>query len=142
METGRISEGAGGSPGLLSSGSDKGESGQFSTENHIAHRGSDHHPKAVWPRCFSLRFFMDLPGSATGRAERSRRANLRAGNTASEGAFPPPFSLADNHRMHDASRQQGEQPGDHQAAAEDADHDSAVAAHMVAVGAHDGAPAP
>jgi hypothetical protein len=29
MDTGRISEGAGGSPGLVSSGSDKGESGQF-----------------------------------------------------------------------------------------------------------------
>src|SRR5437879_3415030 len=62
METGRISEGSGGSPGLLSSGSDKGESGQFSAENHIAHRGSDNHPEALRTRCFSARFFMDLPG--------------------------------------------------------------------------------
>src|SRR4029453_9494740 len=63
METGRISEGAGGSPGLLSSGSDKGESGQFSAENHIAHRGSDNHPEAGWESRFSVRFFMDLPES-------------------------------------------------------------------------------
>src|ERR1700709_1090857 len=92
METGRISEGAGGSPGLLSSGSDKGESGQFSAENHIAHQGSDNHPTALWPGCFSLRFFMDLPGSETGPAECSRRTNLGAGNTAPEGAFSPLFT--------------------------------------------------
>src|SRR4029079_12078281 len=66
METGRISEGSGGSPGVLFSGSDKGESGQFSAENHIAHRGSDNHPEAPWIGCFSARFFMDLPGSEAG----------------------------------------------------------------------------
>src|SRR5437899_7188141 len=60
METGRISEGSGGSPGVLFSGSDKGKSGQFSAENHIAHRASDNHPEAPWRGGFSARFFMDL----------------------------------------------------------------------------------
>jgi hypothetical protein len=80
---------------------------------------------------------MDLPDFTTGRAPRSRRIDLGVGNAASEGAFPHP-SRAENHRMHDASGQQGEQPGDHQSAAEDADHDAAVAADMVALGADNG----
>src|SRR5258708_18025521 len=67
METGRISEGSGGSPGVLSSGSDKGKSGQFSAENHKAHRGSDNHPEPRWRGRFSARFFMDLPGSEAAR---------------------------------------------------------------------------
>src|ERR1700712_3139178 len=87
METGRISEGAGGSPGLFSSGSDNGGSGQFSREDHIAYRGSNNHPGAPQPSGFSLRFFMDLPGSATGGVDRSRRSNLEAGNALSEGSF-------------------------------------------------------
>src|SRR5256885_8252909 len=67
METGRISEGSGGSPGLLSSGSDKGESGQFWLKNHIAHRRSNNHPEALPSSGFSALFFMDLPGSEAAR---------------------------------------------------------------------------
>ena len=43
--------------------SDKGESGQFSAENHIAYRGSITTPKRARRGRFSLRFFMDLRGS-------------------------------------------------------------------------------
>src|SRR5260370_30042773 len=32
------------------------------SKNHIAYRSSDNHPKTVPQRCFSLRFFIDLPG--------------------------------------------------------------------------------
>jgi hypothetical protein len=55
--------GSGGSPGLLFSESDNGKSGQFSAENHIAHRGSENHPEAGWGGGFSARFFMYLRGS-------------------------------------------------------------------------------
>src|SRR5215470_12783366 len=60
METGRISEGAGWSPGLSSSASDKEKSGQVSVENHIAHRGLDHHPEATLACGFSVRFSRHL----------------------------------------------------------------------------------
>src|ERR1700722_14073890 len=62
METGRISEGADGSSGPFSSGSDNGESGQFLIENHIAYQGSENHPSLVPERGFSLRFSRDLRG--------------------------------------------------------------------------------
>ena len=115
METGRISEGSGGSPGLLSSGSDKGESGQFSAENHIAHRGSDNHPEAGWRGRFSARFFMDLPGSGGRRycLDRHFRPERLP-------AFPRP--MAENHRVHDPARQEGEQAGNDQRAEEDRNH--------------------
>ncbi len=48
------------------------------SENHIAHRGSNNHPAAPWPGCFSLRFFMDLRDFSTGRADRSRWTDFGA----------------------------------------------------------------
>jgi hypothetical protein len=59
------------------------------------------------------------------------RKHLRRGRSA-------PLSLAENHRMHDPPGQQREQPGDHQSAAEDADHDVAMATDMVVMAADDG----
>src|ERR1700730_6577909 len=60
METGRMSEGTGGSPGSLSSLSDKGKSGRFFVRNHIAHRGPLNHPIVTADSGFSLRFSRDL----------------------------------------------------------------------------------
>src|ERR1700687_4779101 len=63
MDTGRISEGAGGSPGLVSSGSDKGEIRSVLAGNHIAYRGPPNHPYPVRATGFSLRFSTDLQGA-------------------------------------------------------------------------------
>src|ERR1700676_1880646 len=63
METGRISEGAGGSPGFVSSVSDKGEIRSVLVTNHIAHRGRQNHPLLDSGSGFSLRFSRDLAGS-------------------------------------------------------------------------------
>ena len=52
--------------GCYFQGQTKGNSGQFSAENHIAHRGPNNHPEAGWRGRFSARFFMDL------RADRGR----------------------------------------------------------------------
>src|SRR5664279_2602716 len=62
METGRISEGPGGSPGLESSGSDKGEIRSVLASNHIAHWTLQNHPKRAGAGRFSLRFSRDLRG--------------------------------------------------------------------------------
>src|ERR1035438_5960811 len=60
MDTGRISEGAGGSPGFESSVSDKGGIRSVLDENHIAHRGRPNHPlTGLGPRFFSS-FFQRL----------------------------------------------------------------------------------
>src|SRR5438309_7076621 len=61
METGRISDGAGGSPGVVSSGSDKGENPVGFVRNHIAHRRPKNHPGRVLATAFSLRFYKYLP---------------------------------------------------------------------------------
>src|SRR6185369_5061276 len=98
METGRISEGSGGSPGLLSSGSDKGESGQFSAENHIAHRGSDNHPEAFRGSCFSARFFMDLRHRTEVFWELLERP-FPGRNEAAKTVFYYLFLWTENHRM-------------------------------------------
>src|SRR5206468_3680208 len=130
METGRISEGSGGSPGLLSSGSDKGESGQFWAENHIAHRGSDNHPEALPSIGFSARFFMDLPGSEAVRL-------VLAGTGISGTGNRPPNRvsgaalLAENHPVHDPARQEGEQASDDERAKEDRNHRLAVTADIM-----------
>src|ERR1700730_7648649 len=76
METGRMSEGTGGSPGSLSSGSDKGKSGRFFVRNHIAHRGPLNHPIVTAESGFSLRFSRDLRGPRRPR-ERTRDEGRR-----------------------------------------------------------------
>src|SRR5476651_1357041 len=45
MDTGRISEGAGGSPDFVSSVSDKGGIRSVLDQNHIAYRGRPNHPR-------------------------------------------------------------------------------------------------
>ena len=62
METGRISEGPDGSPGLSSSVSAKGESGQFLAGNHIAYRGSGSPPRPGSGARFFPSFFHRLTG--------------------------------------------------------------------------------
>jgi hypothetical protein len=62
MDTGRISDGAGGSPGLVSSGSDKGKIRSILVGNHIAHHGLQNHPKAIPANGFFLRFSSNLGG--------------------------------------------------------------------------------
>jgi hypothetical protein len=57
---GRISEGAGGSPGFVSSGSDKGGFRSGFAENHIAYRGSPNHPLAGRRDRFFPSFFQRL----------------------------------------------------------------------------------
>src|SRR6266576_2202545 len=108
METGRISEGSGGTPGLLSSGSDKGESGQFWLKNHIAHRRSNNHPEALPSSGFSARFFMDLPGSEAARLALAGTGISGTGNRSPNGVSGAAL-LAENHRVHDPARQEGEQ---------------------------------
>src|SRR6267142_4935891 len=125
METGRISEGSGGSPGVLSSGSDKGKSGQFSAENHIAHRGSDNHPEARWRGRFSARFFMDLPGSEAARLALLGTCISGTGNrTPNRGSCVA--LLAENERVHDPPRKECEQPGNDQRTHESHRHDPAM----------------
>jgi hypothetical protein len=63
MDTGRISDGAGGSPGLVSSGSDKGKIRSILVENHIAHHGLQNHPKATPVNGIFLRFSSNLGGN-------------------------------------------------------------------------------
>src|SRR5258705_12248718 len=60
MDTGRISEGAGGSPGFVSSGSDKGEIRSILGPNHIAYRGPPNHPLTGLPDRFFSSFFQRL----------------------------------------------------------------------------------
>src|SRR6266403_1599909 len=84
METGRISEGPGGSPGLESSGSDKGEIRSVLASNHIAHRGLQNHPKRALMSGFSLRFSRDLRGT--------RGPSLQPGKTALQGVRRARFS--------------------------------------------------
>ena len=57
---GRISEGAGGSPGFVSSGSDKGGFRSGFAANHIAHRGPPNHPLAGSRHRFFPSFFQRL----------------------------------------------------------------------------------
>src|SRR5258705_8485483 len=60
MDTGRISEGAGGSPGFVSSGSDKGEIRSILGPNHIAYRGPPNHPLTGLPERIFSSFFQRL----------------------------------------------------------------------------------
>src|SRR6202035_1500589 len=70
MDTGRISEGPGGSPGLVSSGSDKGEIRSVLAQNHIAYRGLPNHPRER----FFPSFFQRLTRSARGFATAGKAA--------------------------------------------------------------------
>jgi hypothetical protein len=57
MDTGRTSEGAGGSPGFWSSLSDKDDFQSGFAENHIAHRAPSSHPaRDLGNRIFQLIF--------------------------------------------------------------------------------------
>src|SRR5258705_13491121 len=63
METGRISEGPGGSPGLVSSGSDKGGNPvSFRSESYSVSRASKP-PLTGWRHRFFPSFFQRLTGS-------------------------------------------------------------------------------
>src|ERR1700736_4636891 len=98
METGRMSEGAGGSPGLSSSLSAKGKSGQFLVENHIAHRSSNNHPERFSASAFYLRFYRDLRAVL--------KALDRSGKPPPERPFSRPLAtlVPEHHAMHDPPR--------------------------------------
>ena len=103
-------------------GQTKGESGQFSAENHIAHRGLNNHPErrsgaAVFPFVFSWTYracraarFAAEPLSERPESRCPERASRRA------------LSRAENHRVHDPPGHEGEQPGNDQRAGKDRDH--------------------
>src|SRR5215472_11458827 len=104
METGRISERSGGSPGISSSLSAKWEIRVILLGNHIAHRGPQNHPSALKSRAFSLRFSKDLRPLRRGRLEGSKTRSKR-------GRFGSWKSGAEQHLVHDPSGQDGEQAG-------------------------------
>src|ERR1700694_1716992 len=95
MDTGRISEGPGGSPGLVSSGSDKGEIRSVLAQNHIAYRGLPNHPRER----FFPSFFQRLTGPGRGFATAGKAppgpglavAAFEAENAALAPAFLPPL---------------------------------------------------
>src|SRR5258705_9614081 len=90
METGRISEGPGGSPGLVSSGSDKGGNPvSFRSESYSVSRASKP-PLTGWRHRFFPSFFQRLTGSVP--------AFAAAGNLAHGSCFPDPFLRRANHR--------------------------------------------
>src|SRR5579864_4757179 len=70
METGRMSEGPCGSPGFVSSVSDKGRIRSVLVANHIAHWSPQNHPKGPSRRLFSLRFFSNLADCRDGCSNR------------------------------------------------------------------------
>src|SRR5579883_1211378 len=79
METGRISERSGGSPGFSSSLSAKWKIRVIFVGNHIAHRGAQNHPRRLQSRAFSARFSRDLgPSLRTGAEPRKRPRKDRA----------------------------------------------------------------
>src|SRR5215217_2364623 len=134
METGRISEGSGGSPGLLSSGSDKGGIRSILSRESYSASTSRSPPRSALEALFFRSFFHGLNASATpcaGRAGtrifRPRQDRLRTG-------FSAAHLRAENHRVHDPPRQEGEQAGNDQRAHENQDHDPAMIGDPMAPG--------
>src|SRR5712675_3541108 len=89
MDTGRISEGAGGSPGFVSSGSDKGGIRSILGPNHIAYRGPPNHPQTGLPDRFFSSFFQRLTRPSVPSAEAGKPTVLQAKNgSPGDRAFP------------------------------------------------------
>src|SRR6266849_5098119 len=91
MDTGRISEGAGGSPGFVSSGSDKGEIRSILGPNHIAYRGPPNHPQTGLPDRFFSSFFQRLTRPSVPCAEAGKPPLFKAEKRLAQG---PRFSQA------------------------------------------------
>src|SRR5258708_13045892 len=116
MDTGRISEGAGGSLGGVSSGSDKGGIRcVFGVESYSA-SGLPKPPLTGQRERFFSSFFQRL----TPRARLRAAALNRAAGTSSRAL------RAEHDRVHDPPRQQGEQPGDDERARERKHHHPAM----------------
>src|ERR1700737_5491770 len=123
MDTGRISGGAGGSPGGVSSGSDKGGIRcVFGIESYSA-SGLPKRPLTGQAERFFPSFFQRL----TPRARLRAAALKRAAGTSSRAL------RAEHDSVHDPPRQQREQPGDDERARERKDHDAAMIRDAVAV---------
>src|SRR5450631_4262044 len=141
MDTGRISEGAGGSPGLVSSVSDKGgnpvsswsESYSVSTVPKPSLNGAG---QADFPLVFPETY---EPGDPPLRGSWKRRLEaLRRGRSGNEKRLAPEsvFSGAMTDRtraVHDPPRQQREQPGDHKRPGKNENHDAAMIGDLVTV---------
>src|SRR5260370_37000762 len=78
MDTGRISEGAGGSPGFVSLGSDKGEIRSILGPNHIAYRGPPNHPQTGLTERFFSSFFQRLTRPSAPSTEAGKPTVLKA----------------------------------------------------------------
>src|ERR1700749_2089209 len=100
MDTGRISEGPGGSPDLGSSGSDKGGIRSVFAENHIAHRGLSNHPLTAAGEGFFPLFFKGFRRGRPLPAAASKTALEIARRTAIGTAIPQALR-AEHHGMHD-----------------------------------------
>src|SRR5665213_1066615 len=140
MDTGRISEGTGGSPGGLSSGSDKGEiRSVLDYESYSVSRPSKP-PLNAFGEWFLPSFFQRLTGLTRGRrAERLEAglAGLFGGGKGGHRAACSGPVIAEQDRMHDPSRDQREQLGDNQGAEENRDHDAAMVGATMLVRAPD-----
>src|SRR6185437_4543361 len=109
METGRISEGADGSSGSLSSGSDNGESGQFRIDNSYSVSGALKPPLAGSKKGFFPSFFQRLTGPEPARAK-----GLKTGlKIEPKNRVENRPSGAEDDGVHDPPRQQREQARDH-----------------------------
>src|ERR1700722_674667 len=141
MDTGRISEGPGGSPEVLSSGSDKGgfRSGQLPESYSVS--GASKPPltdpgKRIFPS-----FFQRLRGRAK---PPSNGPSKRLWNRWPDPAFSPagtpspPVLIAEHHGVHNPPRQQREKSRDDQRARENRDHDQAMIPDLMTVRPPDG----
>src|SRR5258708_32706198 len=120
MDTGRISEGAGGSPGFVSSGSDKGGIRQFFVIESYSASGALKPPLTGHRARFFPSFFQ--------RLTRSARLAAGATNPATGTAL-----IAKRDGVHDPPRDEREQPRDHERTGEKRDHDAAVIHNAVTV---------
>src|SRR5262249_46820765 len=124
METGRMSEGTGGSPGVSSSLSAKWEIQLVLLAESYSPSRAPKPPSGAQKPCFFPSFFQILTGVAEGRP-------MAPEPGPKSGRFHPVKSGSEQHPVHDPSGQHREQAGDHERPRKQKDHDPAVLAHLM-----------